>query len=216
MQVKLADNKDNSDPKRVKQLPKEMRGIVQRYQRSMKILRKALLKPTTKISKKMSFILRHKPESIGATLDKQGWLDTPVLLEALHIDMAQLELVVDTCDKKRYEFNEDKTKIRASQGHSVKIELGYKPSKPPAQLFHGTVNQFMTAITAHGLQKMNRHHVHLSVDMETASKVGSRRGKPVILTVDAELMHKAGHKFFVSTNGVWLTEEVPPRYISYD
>jgi putative RNA 2'-phosphotransferase len=169
---------------------------------------------TKKISHKMSYILRHKPESIGATLDLQGWLDTPLLLEALNIPMDQLELVVDTCDKKRYEFNEDHSKIRASQGHSVKVELGYKPMEPPAELYHGTVDKVIQAITKSGLQKMNRHHVHLSVDIETASKVGSRRGKPIILKVDAELMHKAGHKFFVSTNGVWLTEEVPPRYIS--
>lgn len=167
-----------------------------------------------KISKRMSFILRHKPESIGAKLDPQGWLDVTTLINAVGINRAKLEEVVATNNKKRFEFNEDQTMIRASQGHSIKIDLGYKPAEPPAELFHGTVEKYLTPIMDTGLQKMSRHHVHLSVDEATASNVGSRRGKPIILKVDAAAMHRTGYKFFVSTNGVWLTEEVPPRYIS--
>jgi putative RNA 2'-phosphotransferase len=166
-----------------------------------------------KISKKMSFILRHKPGSIGAKLDPRGWLGTDVLLKALQIDKSRLEHIVDTCDKKRYEFNDDQSMIRASQGHSVKVDLGYKPSKPPDKLYHGTVEKYLGSIMENGLQKMDRHHVHLSKDVATASKVGSRRGKPIILEIDAAAMNKTGYKFFVSTNGVWLTDQVPPRYL---
>ena len=167
-----------------------------------------------KISKRMSFILRHKPESIGVTLDPGGWMDVPVLLNALNISMPELQQVVDTNDKKRFELNEDQTKIRASQGHSTKVELGYEASEPPDVLYHGTVDEFLPYILKDGLKKMSRHHVHLSTDMATAVNVSSRRGKPVVLTIDAKAMYKTGYKFFLSTNGVWLTDEVPPRYIS--
>jgi putative RNA 2'-phosphotransferase len=127
-----------------------------------------------------------------------------------------LQQVVEYNDKKRFAFNEDGTKIRASQGHSLEVELDYQPQKPPAVLFHGTTERFLDAILEQGLQKRRRHHVHLSPDVETAANVGRRHGKPVVLAVQAARMHAEGHLFFCSANGVWLTEAVPPKYLSTD
>jgi putative RNA 2'-phosphotransferase len=123
--------------------------------------------------------------------------------------------VVTTNDKQRFSFNGNQTKIRASQGHSVKIELGLIQQPPPELLYHGTVSRFITSIKVEGLQKMQRTHVHLSADMATAQKVGRRRGTPVILTVQSGQMHNNGFQFFLSENGVWLTDYVPPAYIQY-
>ena len=166
-----------------------------------------------KQSKYLSLILRHQPQSAGLSLDEHGWVDVQDLLRASKISFEDLETVVRENDKKRFEFNEDKTRIRASQGHSIDVDLNYKPSIPPMYLFHGTVAKNVDKILKNGIKKMKRHAVHLSVDQYTALRVGGRRGKAVALTIDAEKMNDNGYKFFLSTNGVWLTEFVPPEYI---
>ena len=127
----------------------------------------------------------------------------------------QLREVVETNDKKRFEFSPDGLRIRASQGHSVEVELGYQPAAPPETLYHGTAARNLESIRRQGLLKGQRHHVHLSADPETATNVGQRYGRPLVLKIDAAAMHAAGRIFFVSTNGVWLTECVPPEYIQF-
>lgn len=169
-----------------------------------------------KTSKFLSLILRHRPEKIGIVLDKNGWADVPELLAKAKISMQNLEIIVNENDKKRFTFNEDKTKIRANQGHSLRqVDLELEAVEPPHFLFHGTVNKFMQPIREGGLLKMNRQHVHLSKDRETAIKVGSRRGKPIILSVRAGDMFQDGFEFYCSQNGVWLTDHVPTKYINF-
>lgn len=170
------------------------------------------------ISKFLSYVLRHRPDAIGLTLDENGWAETDDLLTCSQrhgkpISVEVLKRVVAQNDKKRFEFSQNNAKIRASQGHSVAVRLDYQPKQPPALLYHGTIKKFMEQIQQQGLCKMKRHHVHLSADQKTASKVGSRRGIPVILQIRAEEMHNEGHAFFLSTNGVWLVEHVPPEFI---
>lgn len=170
------------------------------------------------ISKFLSLILRHKPEKIGLTLDENGWATISDILEKskLRFSFEELDEIVATNDKQRFSFNLDKTKIRANQGHSLKtIDLDLKPETPPAFLYHGTVLKFIPEIKLHGLKKMSRQHVHLSKDRDTAIKVGSRRGKPVILSIRTLDMQKEGHQFFMSENGVWLTDAVPPMFIDF-
>ena len=173
----------------------------------------------TKHSKFLSYVLRHKPESIGITLDENGWVSVSELLQASRragqdITDDLLREIVEKNDKKRFALNESGDRIRASQGHSVKsIDLALESIEPPEVLYHGTVEKFIGAIEKSGLQKMNRQHVHLSSTRETATNVGSRRGQPIILLVQAATMHKAGYKFYRSENGVWLTESVPWKYI---
>lgn len=172
----------------------------------------------SQISKFLSFILRHKPEEIGLNLDFNGWADVGELLEKINsrgkpMDFETLELIVENNDKKRFSFNNTKSKIRANQGHSLKIELGYQPVKPPEILFHGTGQKYIDSILASGIDKRNRHHVHLSRDKKTAYSVGQRHGKPVIFKVEAEEMFREGYVFYVSENGVWLTNEVPVKYL---
>jgi putative RNA 2'-phosphotransferase len=172
------------------------------------------------ISKFLSLILRHQPETIGLQLDEGGWASVSELFSkapkaGVHLNQLILDEVVSTNDKQRFAFNEDRTKIRASQGHSVEVSLGLEPQKPPAELYHGTVAEFLGDISDKGIQRMSRQQVHLSVDKETAVKVGSRRGKPVILVIDSARMHEDGLLFYVSANGVWLTDEVPAKYIKY-
>lgn len=174
----------------------------------------------TKHSKMLSFVLRHKPDDIGITLGEGGWISTNELIDALvkhghHITMDILIQVVENNDKKRFSFNDDKTMIRAAQGHSVGVQLDYKQKTPPAILYHGTVDKYLTSIKQTGLDKGKRHAVHLSKDKDTATTVGSRRGEPVILIVNAKQMHDDGYKFFQSDNGVWLTDFVLPRYIEF-
>ena len=176
-------------------------------------------KDTIKISKMLSLVLRHKPESIGLTLDEQGWADVGLLIQKINnkglaLNGAVLQQVVATNNKKRFAYNHDKTKIRANQGHTIDVDLGYTTHTPPEILFHGTGSQFVSDILQQGLLKMNRHHVHLSADVETAEKVGQRKGKPVILQVASLTMFNKGIDFFVSANNVWLTHYVPPEYIS--
>jgi putative RNA 2'-phosphotransferase len=175
--------------------------------------------PTTKKqSKFLSLILRHQPDKFGVVLDSAGWTDVGLLLEAMAkggtpTTRDELGELVMTSDKQRFALSDDGTRIRANQGHSVEIELGLAPLAPPDVLYHGTVAEFLDGIRAHGLIKGARHHVHLSADLDTAKKVGGRRGKPVILTVQAARMAAAGHSFWRSENGVWLAEHVPTEFI---
>ncbi len=177
-------------------------------------------KITKGISKFLSFVLRHSPETIGLSLDENGWANVDELLQKSSRDgkiltIEMLTHVVESNDKKRFAFNNDKTKIRASQGHSIEIELNLIAVSPPEQLYHGTVAKYLEDIKKQGLQKMSRQHVHLSKDKETAVKVGRRRGLAQILTVSAGEMHRAGFQFFLSDNGVWLTDSVPENYIAF-
>lgn len=174
----------------------------------------------TAVSKFLSLVLRHQPETVGITLDSAGWVGVQELLDALRknsfpVSEAELQEVVASSDKQRFGFSGDGLFIRANQGHSVEVELGYQPIAPPEVLFHGTVEQFLPSIRDVGLIKGQRHHVHLSLDETTAYQVGQRRGRPVILKIRSAQMHTDGHVFYVTSNGVWLTEQVPVRYIQF-
>ena len=167
------------------------------------------------LSKFLSLILRHKPETVGLKLDENGWADVAELLKKIKIDFATLEKVVRENDKQRFSFNEDKTKIRANQGHSVKVDVELEEKIPPKFLYHGTIERNVNSINAQGILKGSRLYVHLSADIETAEKVAARRrGNNVIYKISAQVMHNDGYKFFQSKNGVWLTEFVPPKYFS--
>jgi putative RNA 2'-phosphotransferase len=171
-----------------------------------------------KLSKYLSYILRHHPETIGLELDSEGWANVGDLLAKMQasgtpLTMDKLVFIVENNSKKRFAFDETGQKIRASQGHSIGVDLGYTPETPPEILYHGTAAQFLADILATGLQKQSRHHVHLSSDVPTAQSVGQRHGKPVVLEVLAGQMSRDGHTFFLSANGVWLTEHVPPAYL---
>jgi putative RNA 2'-phosphotransferase len=173
----------------------------------------------TRISKYLSLVLRHDPAAAGITLDAEGWVAVEELLagaarNGFPFTRAELEEVVRTNDKQRFALSGDGQRIRANQGHSVSVDLGLNPETPPAILYHGTVERFVSSILANGLDKQARQHVHLSSDIATASRVGSRRGRPIILKIAAVQMHSAGFRFFCSANGVWLTDQVPPQYIS--
>lgn len=167
----------------------------------------------------ISLILRHKPDAIGIALDEHGWADVEELINGInktrdyHIDFDILEEIVRTDNKRRYSFNGDKTKIRANQGHSVNVDVELKEAEPPEILYHGTGEKFAEAIRREGLKPKSRLYVHLSRDGETAVKVGSRHGKPLVFLVKAGEMFKAGYKFYLSENGVWLTKSVPPRFM---
>lgn len=170
-------------------------------------------------SKYLSLVLRHQPDLIGIQLDDGGWVDVAVLLEACAkqghgMTRAELDETVRTNSKQRFAFSPDGTRIRANQGHSIQVDLGYEPQTPPDVLYHGTTERFLASILKNGLQKRQRHHVHLSRDPATATAVGRRHGRPVILRIDAARMHADGLKFYCSANGVWLTDEVPPPYIT--
>ncbi len=175
-------------------------------------------KETVRLSKFLSLVLRHQPETIGLTLDENGWVQVTTLLEKLaaqgfEINPSILRHVVTTNSKKRFAFNDDETKIRASQGHSINVNLGYEESTPPAILYHGTAQKNNDAILKEGLRKQSRQHVHLSRDVETAITVGKRHGVPVVFEVLAGAMHADGCSFYLSANGVWLTDSVPPKYL---
>lgn len=176
---------------------------------------------STQTSKFLSYVLRHAPDSIGITLDSQGWVAVDELLAKANaagraLDIKSLKQVVATSDKKRFTFNEDMTRIRAAQGHSVKVDLGKQPSAPPVVLYHGTATRHLPAILQEGLKPMSRQKVHLSPDIETATKVGQRHGKPVVLRVDSRAMHEAGYAFWQADNGVWLTDAVSPEFLSQE
>jgi len=177
-------------------------------------------KETKRTSKFLSLVLRHQPEKIGISLDDAGWIDVDVLLDAMarhgkRISRQLLDHVVRTNDKQRFSLSEDGRRIRANQGHSVGVELGYTAAEPPEILLHGTPTRFLDAIRQDGLKRMDRHHVHLHLDEATATAVGQRRGKPVLLRVRAQEMARQGYEFFVTPNDVWLTNRVPPEFIEF-
>jgi putative RNA 2'-phosphotransferase len=172
-----------------------------------------------KISKFLSLVLRHRPHKIGLTLDEAGWVPVADLLQACNghgfaLSLAELEAVVAQNDKSRFAFSADGSLIRANQGHSIDVNLGYTPLEPPDYLFHGTAERFLAAIQAQGLVKGQRHHVHLSTNEATARQVGQRHGRPVILKVHSRAMHRDGYLFYLAENGVWLTEAAPPEYLA--
>ena len=172
----------------------------------------------TKLDRYLALILRHKPEVVGITLDNHGWADVSELIVGIaknnpRFDMDTLERIVATDDKNRYSFNDDKTRIRANQGHSIPVDVELKETKPPKVLYHGTAERFLPSIMTQGLKSMSRLYVHLSADYDTAVKVGKRHGKPVVLRVDAERMARDGAVFYLSENGVWLTGPVDSRYL---
>ena len=171
-------------------------------------------------SKFISLILRHKPETIGISLDEHGWAGVHELIRGINasgnynLSEDLLEEIVWTDEKQRYSFNEDHTLIRANQGHSVPVDVELEKKTPPAMLYHGTGEKYTASIDEQGLIHKSRLYVHLSSDVETAKKVGSRHGKPVVYTVDCAKMTADGYPFYLSANNVWLTKEVPPKYLS--
>jgi putative RNA 2'-phosphotransferase len=175
-------------------------------------------KDLIRISKFFSKHLRHAPERLHLTLAPGGWVDVDTLLRAaarhgVNVSRAQLDEVVEKNDKQRFSFDESRQLIRANQGHTTEVDLELQPAEPPPVLYHGTPAQNVAAIRASGLLRMGRHHVHLSTDVETATRVGSRRGKAVVLTIDSAAMHAAGVVFYRSDNGVWLCDTVEPHFI---
>ncbi|WP_337587604.1 RNA 2'-phosphotransferase [Actinopolymorpha alba] len=169
------------------------------------------------MSRRMSFVLRHDPGSVGLTLDASGWVEVAALAKALSSDggrvwVVDIELVAATSDKQRFAI--DSGRIRANQGHSIPVDLALDPAQPPRVLWHGTHSRALAAILHEGLRRGRRHHVHLSETPEVARLVGARRGTPVVLRVDAAAMHRGGAVFYRSHNGVWLTESVPPEHLS--
>jgi putative RNA 2'-phosphotransferase len=175
---------------------------------------------TTRLSKFLSYVLRHDPGAVGIDLDRQGWVDLDLLVERCRahgepLSRAVIEALAHASGKRRIEISEDGRRVRAFQGHTVDVDLAHDPVRPPEHLFHGTVAASLPAIRASGLERMARHHVHLSPDAETARIVGGRRGRPVVLSVAAGRMHEDGHTFYLTGNGVWLTEHVPPAYIEF-
>lgn len=172
-----------------------------------------------KTSKFIALILRHKPETIGVSLDEHGWADVRDLIDGINatgkhqIDMDTLEEIVRTDEKQRYSFNEDKTLIRANQGHSIPVDVELKECTPPAVLYHGTGEKYVDSIDAQGLIPKSRLYVHMSEDMDTARNVGSRHGKPVIYEIDCLSMTADGYLFYLSENHVWLTKSVPATYL---
>jgi putative RNA 2'-phosphotransferase len=171
-------------------------------------------------SKFLSLVLRHRPQTVGITLDPAGWIGVDELLAACArkghvISRELLDEVVSTNDKQRFAFSDDRTRIRANQGHSVDVELGHEPATPPELLYHGTPQTSEAAIRREGLRKMKRHHVHLSENVQQTLAVGARRGRPVLLTIRAGQMWRDGIPFFRTPNNVWLTDAVPPVYIDF-
>ena len=165
----------------------------------------------------LSLVLRHRPQEAGITLDEHGWADVNELLAGVNrtgrkINMDTLERIVRENSKQRYAFNEDHTKIRANQGHSVRVDVELKAAEPPRYLYHGTASRFLPKIQREGIRKMSRQYVHLSGDFETAMAVGKRHGIPVVITIDAAAMVRDGVEFYRSENGVWLCEHVEPKY----
>jgi putative RNA 2'-phosphotransferase len=166
-------------------------------------------------SKHLSKVLRHDPASVGITLTEAGWASISAILLALNLKMEELNEVVAGNNKNRFEISEDGMFIQARQGHSVKVDLGYPEATPPDVLYHGTSRQTVTVILRDGLKKMLRHHVHMSPDLRTAKVVAARRPDPIVLMVDSKAMFSAGIKFYLTGNGVWLTDYVDPKYIPY-
>ncbi|MEP6020375.1 MAG: RNA 2'-phosphotransferase [Paracoccaceae bacterium] len=174
----------------------------------------------SKESKFLSLVLRHKPEEIDLQLDKHGWVEVDQLLRKMkkanrRLNREELIQIVEANEKKRFTLSEDGLRIRAAQGHSIDVDLGLQALRPPNELYHGTASANLDAIFADGLNSGRRQQVHLSLDQETAERVGQRHGKPVVLRVEAEKMFKDGFVFFRADNGVWLTDEVPTRFLGF-
>jgi putative RNA 2'-phosphotransferase len=171
------------------------------------------------ISRVITHALRHRPQALALSLDKAGWVDVLQLLAGLsnhghELTLAELQTIVALNDKRRFAFSADSSKIRANQGHSVPVDLGLKSVPPPLVLYHGTHVGALQTILKTGIKKQSRHDVHLSTSPQSASTVGQRHGKPVVLVIDCKRMYADGYRFRVSANGVWLTEEVPPKYLT--
>ncbi len=176
---------------------------------------------TKAISKLCSYLLRHKPEEANLDMDENGWVSVDQLLAncgETHFEFSfeELQNAVDSNDKKRFTFNDDKTKIRANQGHSIEVNVELEPIEPPEFLYHGTAEKYLESILKNGLLKQNRLHVHLTENKETAKAVGSRHGKPVIIEISSGVMSKAGIPFYKSKNGVWLTNDIETKYLNCD
>ncbi|ALN79747.1 RNA 2'-phosphotransferase [Lysobacter antibioticus] len=174
----------------------------------------------TKTSKFLSLVLRHEPEAIGLSLDDNGWADIDELIRLANADgkpvtRALIDEVVRDNDKQRFAISADGTRIRANQGHSIEVDLALTALEPPAVLYHGTATRFAKSIRNIGLVKQSRQHVHLSSDPDTATKVGSRHGKALVLSIRAGDMHARGLSFFQSENGIWLTDAVAPEFIDW-
>lgn len=172
-----------------------------------------------RVSKWLARHLRHDPGRVGLALDPAGWAEVEAVIAAASatgfpISLEELAEVVAGNDKRRYELDREGRRIRACQGHTVAVDLGLAPAHPPGLLYHGTVERHLPAILSEGLRPMGRHHVHLSADVTTALAVGRRRGRPVVLQVDAAAMVAAGRRFLRSANGVWLTDDVPPAFLA--
>lgn len=171
----------------------------------------------TRTSKYVSLLLRHKPEKAGIHLDQYGWAEVDELIKGVSkthmFNMEILEEIVRTDNKQRYSFNEDKTKIRANQGHSIPVDVELEEKQPPEFLYHGTGEKYVVSIDQIGLIPKSRLYVHLSSDVDTAEKVGQRHGKEVVYQVASGQMHRDGYKFYLSVNNVWLTKEVPTKYL---
>ena len=177
-------------------------------------------KEIIRTSKFLSLILRHEPGRVGLKLDDAGWTGVDDLLRAVNqhgtlLTLEQLKHIVATSDKKRFAFSDDGQRIRANQGHSIEVDLQYAPQTPPEMLYHGTAMRFLDSIRRDGLQRMERHDVHLSAETKLTLQVGGRHGKPVLLTIRAGDMHRAGHEFRISVNGVWLVTHVPAQFIDF-
>lgn len=178
-------------------------------------------KQSVGVSKFLSFVLRHRPDAIGLTLDREGWASITELIQRAtasghKIDENSIQKAVAENDKKRFSISSDGKSIRAVQGHSTaEVAMSYEARVPPPRLFHGTASRFVSAIEREGLRPGGRHHVHLSADQETAMRVGKRHGKPVVLIVRSREMQAAGHNFYLAENGVWLTESVPNNFIDF-
>ena len=177
-------------------------------------------KEDMKLSKFVSLILRHKPEEINLSLDENGWVEVNKLINGINkknfnINLDDLKRIVSEDNKQRYSFNSDLTKIRANQGHSIKVNLDLKEVRPPDILYHGSSKKFMKNIIKEGITKQKRQYVHLSLETETASKVGKRHGELIMFILDSKKMYEDGYKFYLSENGVWLTDFVPSKYIKF-
>jgi putative RNA 2'-phosphotransferase len=176
-------------------------------------------KELSEVSKFLSYVLRHQPDAIGITLDREGWTDIAALIAAANSDGKQvdrdlIQTVVATSDKKRFAISDDGLRIRAVQGHSTEsVDINYVEKVPPEFLYHGTATRFLEAIRKEGLRPGSRQYVHLSKDIQTATTVGQRHGKPVVLKIAASTMHQQGFKFYQADNGLWLTENVPAHFL---
>ncbi|OON99309.1 MAG: RNA 2'-phosphotransferase [Epulopiscium sp. Nele67-Bin004] len=172
------------------------------------------------LSKFLSYVLRHNPESIGIVMDYNGWVKVDDLINSINLSKSdvitfdKLVNIVETSSKQRFSFNEDKTLIRANQGHSIDVDVQLGKSLPPDELFHGTVSKYTKSIEKEGLVAKNRLYVHLSKDLQTAIEVGRRHGTPVVYKVNCKQMLIDGYEFYLSKNNVWLIKSVPSKYLS--